>query len=132
MSKFVVVITAIITNKNKFLILKRSPSMEIHPNKWSFPGGKLEKGEDIYDCLSRELKEETGLEIQPELQYISDYTYERPNKDWTLGFCFLVTSESNQVKLSSEFTDYKWITKSEFKNYDLIEGLSGEVSKAFP
>jgi len=132
MSKFVVVITAIVKNKNKFLILKRSSSMEIHPNKWSFPGGKLEKGEDIYDCLSRELKEETGLEIQPELQYISDYTYERPNKDWTLGFCFLVTSESNQVKLSSEFTDYKWITKSEFKNYDLIEGLSGEVSKAFP
>ena len=132
MSKFVVVITAIITNKNKFLILKRSPSMEIHPNKWSFPGGKLEKGEDIYDCLSREIKEETGLEIQQELQYISDYTYERPNKDWTLGFCFLVTSESNHVKLSSEFKDYKWITKSEFKNYDLIEGLSGEVSKAFP
>ena len=122
MSKFVVVITAIVKNKNKFLILKRSSSMEIHPNKWSFPGGKLEKGEDIYDCLSRELKEETGLEIQPELQYISDYTYERPNKDWTLGFCFLVTSESNQVKLSSEFTDYKWITKSEFKNYDFRFG----------
>ena len=132
MSKFVVVVTAIIKHKNKFLILKRSPSMDIHPNKWSFPGGKLEKSEGIYECLSREIKEETGLEIQQELQYISDYTYERPNKDWTLGFCFVINSTSNQVKLSSEFTDSKWVTKSELKNYDLIDGLSEEVSKAFP
>mgnify|MGYP001615940417 CR=1 FL=1 len=132
MSKFVVVVTAIIKHKDQFLILKRSPSMDIHPNKWSFPGGKLEHGEDIIECLSREIKEETNLEIQKELQFISSYTYERPNKDWTLGFCFAVTSKSEKVKLSLEFTEHKWIAKKELKNYDLIEGLSEEISKAFP
>ena len=34
--------------------------------KWpglSFPGGKIEKGENFYDCAVREIKEETGLDI---------------------------------------------------------------------
>ena len=35
---------------------------------WSFPGGHVEKGESIYDCAVREVKEETGLDVR-NLQY---------------------------------------------------------------
>ncbi len=31
---------------------------------WSFPGGKLEFGEEIFDCAKREVLEETGLKIK--------------------------------------------------------------------
>jgi 8-oxo-dGTP diphosphatase len=31
---------------------------------WSFPGGHVERGESIYDCAVREVKEETGLDVQ--------------------------------------------------------------------
>lgn len=36
-------------------------------NLWSLPGGKREKNESFEDCLSRELQEEIGICIKPEL-----------------------------------------------------------------
>ena len=127
MSNFTVVVTAIVKFENKFLILKRSPTMKIHPNLWSFPGGKLEPGEDIFECLKREIKEETNLEVKPEFRYISNYTYQRKDKTWTLGLCFLTESKSDKVQISTEFTDFKWITKEEFNKYEHIDNLDNEI-----
>ena len=40
---------------------------------WSLPGGKLEDGESIAEALVREMKEETGLDVEPgRLLYVCD------------------------------------------------------------
>lgn len=33
---------------------------------WSFPGGHLEPGESVFECASRELREETGIARDPD------------------------------------------------------------------
>ncbi|MDD4151595.1 MAG: NUDIX hydrolase [Candidatus Gracilibacteria bacterium] len=55
---------AIIKNeKGEFLLVKKLNSQKIAPGKTLLPGGTLEFDEEIEDCLIREIKEETGLEI---------------------------------------------------------------------
>ena len=55
MKKVVKVVAAIIENEeNEILCALRSPEMSI-PNMWEFPGGKVEKGEDLYSAIEREI-----------------------------------------------------------------------------
>ena len=131
MTEHIVVVTGIVKFKDKFLILKRNDKMEMHPGKWSFPGGKILEGEDLFSALKREVKEETNLDIEDTKEYISDYTFTRPNGKNTIGFCFLVNTKNNKVKLSKEFTDLAWIKSEEVENYDILHYLKEEVKKAF-
>ena len=31
--------------------------------QWGFPAGAIELGDSVFDCLKREVKEETGLDV---------------------------------------------------------------------
>lgn len=53
---------AIIEKDTKVLCAQRSAQMPL-PLKWEFPGGKVEAGETLEDCIVREIKEELGLGV---------------------------------------------------------------------
>jgi len=130
MDKHVIVVNAIVEYKGKFLILKRSSSSSIHPGKWAFPGGKIIPGESVIEALKREIKEETSLEIENTKEFISDYIFKRPKGTYTLGLCFLVRAKSDKVNLSRGFSQYSWIKQEELKQYNHIEGLQEELTRA--
>jgi 8-oxo-dGTP diphosphatase len=54
---------AIIERDGLVLSARRSASMNL-PLKWEFPGGKIEPGEGVEECLKRELVEEMGVQIE--------------------------------------------------------------------
>ncbi|MFO0792771.1 MAG: (deoxy)nucleoside triphosphate pyrophosphohydrolase [Candidatus Brocadiaceae bacterium] len=59
--KHIQVACAIIEKEGKVLSAQRSKSMSL-PLKWEFPGGKINNGESLIECLKRELQEELGIE----------------------------------------------------------------------
>lgn len=64
MKKTIKVVAAIIENENKeILCALRSPEMTL-PNQWEFPGGKVEKGESLFEAIEREIQEELNCTVE--------------------------------------------------------------------
>jgi 8-oxo-dGTP diphosphatase len=58
---FIHVTAAIIARDGCVLVCQRAAG-GFHAGKWEFPGGKVEPGESLEDCMRRELLEELGIE----------------------------------------------------------------------
>lgn len=57
------VTAALITWRGRILIARRPPNKKFGL-LWEFPGGKLEPGESLEDCLRREIEEELCLSVR--------------------------------------------------------------------
>ena len=53
----------VVVNNGRVLLVRRG--QQPLKGKWSLPGGLVEVGENLTQALRRELKEETGLEVEP-------------------------------------------------------------------
>ena len=77
---------------------------------WQFPQGGIEHGETIEQAAVREVKEETGVDIE-RLEYHSSQPWPFPGSVM-LGFHAAATS-SEITLLDGELRDARWFSKSE-------------------
>ena len=83
---------ALLIENERILLVKQEVTAIRH---WSLPGGKLEFGETLEQCLIRELKEETGLDIKvKELIYVTDRIIGR---DHIVHMSFLVEKKDDSA-----------------------------------
>jgi len=57
------VIAAVIEQDGKYLLAKR-PIHKNHGGLWEFPGGKIIDGENDFEAINRELKEELDISVK--------------------------------------------------------------------
>ena len=110
----------------KVLIIRESAERNrANAGFYDVTGGRVGIGEKFDDALSREIKEETGLEAKiGKPFFVGEW---RPNvrgEQWQIiGTYFECFTDSDKVKLDVEHDDFKWINPSEYANYLLIENL---------
>lgn len=55
---------AVLDSYGRLLLQERGPDALHDPDRWGYPGGDLEAGEDFITAAVRELEEETGLRVR--------------------------------------------------------------------
>jgi 8-oxo-dGTP pyrophosphatase MutT (NUDIX family) len=122
----IVAVSGLVEKDNKYLILKRSDKEIAFPGKWAIPGGKVEKGQGILETLRREIKEEAGIEVEKSFAFLCDDEFVRPDNYHVVVLCFQCRYKDGRVKISKDFTDFRWININEIAKYDLIEGVKND------
>ncbi len=114
MSEYPELVTgALILNENDEIFLMKSPKWE---NKWIVPGGHVENGETMEECVVREVKEETNLDIRDvEFLTVLEGIPESFERDVHFIFLnFICRAENQTVKLDDrEGTEYRWVEPEE-------------------
>jgi 8-oxo-dGTP diphosphatase len=57
------IVTALLRDGDRVLLVHRSPQRRRYPDVWDLPGGHVEPGELPGAALARELREELGIDI---------------------------------------------------------------------
>lgn len=118
----------IIINDNKeFLMLKFSK--EVNPGeKWIFPGGRLDNGEEPKKGLLREIKEETNLDV--EIVQACDVTMWGEGEDHRYAVFFICKiKKGDNIKLSHEHQDYKWCSFDKINKINFHDNVFKEILK---
>lgn len=111
--------------KDRILIIRESADYEggNQHGKYDFPGGKVEEGEDMKGSLKREIKEETGLDVEINEAFFTA-TWQpivKGNQIEIEGTFFECLAISDQVELSKDHDDFKWIKPEDYKSHNLIK-----------
>ena len=109
-----------IEKDNQVLMLHRTKK-SIDPNggKWIGVGGKLEQNESPDECIIREVYEETGLHIQPQLRGVLTFILPK----WENEITFLYTSNNFEGTLKECNEGHlQWIDKDKVLDLNLWEG----------
>src|SRR5262245_56763078 len=61
MNPIIQVTAGVIAHDDTLLVCQRRPT-GYHPNRWEFPGGKVDPGESLAAGMRRELTEELGID----------------------------------------------------------------------
>ncbi len=106
----------IIIHNGKILLGQRKKGKDL-ALKWELPGGKLEEGETLPECLCRELIEELNLKIKvKELFMESDYTYDFGS--FTLN-TFIAECDNPSISKIEAHEQYAWVEPKDLLSYDL-------------
>lgn len=116
-----------VLHENKVLMINRIKSW----NGWAFPGGHLENGESIIDCVTREMYEETGIYLNaPVFRGIANIYNTVSNKRHII-YNFICDKYTGTVKNYCDEGEIRWIDINELSKLSMAEGMEYRIPLFF-
>ncbi|MCX7642127.1 MAG: 8-oxo-dGTP diphosphatase [Elusimicrobiales bacterium] len=107
--------------KKVLMIHRTKKKNDIHANKYNGLGGKVEEDETPFECVIREVREESGLKIKnPILKGILRFPKFDGVNCWTV-FVYLTNNFSGRIKSSNE-GELVWIELEKLSKINMWEG----------
>ena len=117
--------SAIIRNsEGKILLHRRSDN-----DTWALPGGTMEIGESIRETVKREVREETGLDVEPDYiigiysdpKHVIEYSDGEIRQEFSL--CFACTIVKGDLHVSEESHEVAFFTPQEIEQLEMHESI---------
>lgn len=115
--------------ENKILITRRS-NTDHADGAWELVYGRIDNHEELTQGLKREVFEETGLKdlkVLKVLRIWHFYRGEQTADKETYGVTFICQAQSDQIKLNSEHSHYRWVSPQEAANLISVLGINHDV-----
>jgi len=112
-----VVAGALFDATGRVLIAQR-PAGKALAGRWEFPGGKLHAGEEPYDALVRELREELGVEVAAARRLLR---YSHPYPERVVWLDLWVVSEWSGEPQGLDGQALRWVAPGRLHEEDILE-----------
>ena len=126
-------VSAAIVRDGKILVVRRArpPAHGVY----TLPGGVVEVGETLVEAVAREIREETGMTIEPVTLAGFRETVVRDAQDRVeLHFvilCFAARWQAGEPVLNEELSEAHWIDPAELAGLNTTPGLAEIVAAAY-
>lgn len=128
----ILAVSAAIFRDGKVLVVRRArkPALGIY----TLPGGGVEIGETLLHAVTREVREETRLEIEPvalagHREAIARDAQGRVERHFVI-LCFAARWRSGEPVLNEELDDARWLDPAELSALHTTEGLAEIIAAA--
>ena len=111
---------AVVLQDDHVLLVRRANPPEA--GRWSFPGGRVEPGERMADAAAREVREETGLDVESRrpLDWVERIG---PDHHFVIVDFAATVSERQTPTPGDDAADARWVHLDEISTLALVDGL---------
>lgn len=104
--------------------------------EWSIPGGCVEMGERLSDAVVREIKEETGLDVQPlEVLAVADrIVWSRRPRRVRYHYVlvdYLCRRTGGTLAPATDVIDARWVPQNQLSRYGVAQAAMTVILRAF-
>lgn len=132
-NSIVVAVTAFVLDESgRVLLIRRTDS-----GLYAIPGGQQEIGETVSQAAVREVKEETGLDIEPrritgiysDPEHVIEFTDGEVRQEFSI--CFAAQVTGGERRTSEESSEVLWATREELDSMNMHPSIRLRINHGY-